>query len=221
MENIAKIVLDGKTGRKIGYILDMAIDFVKMQRIGYYIVDEETESVFLLKNDDIFSLADFVVLKDEADLEFVSSYESLIGKFVVDEDGIDFGVISEISFDKNSIKKIITTKCEILAKNIKSVGADVIFVSFKRRTKQKTGKEVFKNLNEKDFVVKIQNMPEVPDILRLSTKYYVGKESKEDILGYNNERIVCKGEKITKNTVEKAKLHNKLNQLFFAIKREK
>ena len=73
-----------------------------------------------------------------------------------------------------------------------------------------------------DNVVEIQNKAVVvskPEKINLSTAFYVGKMSNEDILGYNNERIVSKGEIVSKAIVEKAKKHNKLNQLFFALKR--
>ena len=58
-----------------------------------------------------------------------------------------------------------------------------------------------------------------PEKISLSAKYYVGKICTQDILGYNNEKIVGKGEVVTKSVVEKAKKHNKLNHLFFAVKK--
>ena len=58
----------------------------------------------------------------------------------------------------------------------------------------------------------------MPERVSLSSAFYIGKISSEDILGYNNEKIIQKGEIVTRSVVEKAKKHNKLNHLFFAIK---
>ena len=220
MENISKIVVARTSGKKIGYVIDVAVDLKSLSKIGYYIVDEESESEFLLKGDDILSISqDFVLIDDVSKLEFVSSRTLLIGKEVLDENGLSLGVLKKICFKGNRCEKLVTDKCEILYKNFKEVGDDVIFVGFKKRT----SKRKFPSwLQSDERLVQIQSLQQqnlMPEKIVLSSSFYVGKISSEDITGYNNERIISKGEVISRLTVEKAKRHNKLNQLFFAIKR--
>lgn len=225
MENISKIVLT-LDGQKIGYILDVAFDELTLKKIGYYVVDEETEGELFLKLEDVISISDVaVVVEDVLSFEFVQKRENfLMGKLVFDDKANCYGRVQKLCFNKNKCEKICTTQCEILTKYIKTIGKDFVLLQFSKKKKQKH-KDVFLDINTKlpnDNVVEIQNKAVVvskPEKINLSTAFYVGKMSNEDILGYNNERIVSKGEIVSKAIVDKAKKHNKLNQLFFALKR--
>lgn len=225
MENISKIVLT-LDGQMIGYILDVAFDELTLKKIGYYVVDEETEGELFLKLEDVISISDVaVVVEDVLSFEFVQKRENfLMGKLVFDDKANCYGRVQKLCFNKNKCEKICTTQCEILTKYIKTIGKDFVLLQFSKKKKQKH-KDVFLEINTKlpnDNVVEIQNKAVVvskPEKINLSTVFYVGKMSNEDILGYNNERIVSKGEIVSKAIVEKAKKHNKLNQLFFALKR--
>lgn len=225
MENISKIVLT-LDGQMIGYILDVAFDELTLKKIGYYVVDEETEGELFLKLEDVVSISDVaVIVRDVLSFEFVQKREnSLIGKLVFDDKANCYGRVQKLCFNKNKCEKICTTQCEILTKYIKTIGKDFVLLQFSKKKKQKH-KDAFLDINKKlpnDNVVEIQNKAVVvskPEKINLSTAFYVGKMSNEDILGYNNERIVSKGEIVSKAIVEKAKKHNKLNQLFFALKR--
>ena len=210
----------------IGYILDVAFDELTLKKIGYYVVDEETEGELFLKLEDVISISDVaVVVEDVLSFEFVQKRENfLMGKLVFDDKANCYGWVQKLCFNKNKCEKICTTQCEILTKYIKTIGKDFVLLQFSKKKKQKH-KDVFLDINTKlpnDNVVEIQNKAVVvskPEKINLSTAFYVGKMSNEDILGYNNERIVSKGEIVSKAIVEKAKKHNKLNQLFFALKR--
>lgn len=216
MKNISKIVISAE-GKKIGYVLDVAVDFKTMQKLGLYIVDEETENEWLLPNQKILSSStNFVLIEKATDFDFIADRPTLIGKEVLDENCQSYGFVEKLVFKKNKCEKIVTNKCEIISKYLKNIGENYIFIEFKHK-KQK--KQIFPVFKGNDFVVKIQNNLYVPEKVRLSSSFYVGKVSNESILGYNNEKIIDKGEIITKNVVEKAKKHNKLNQLFFAIKK--
>lgn len=225
MENISKIVLT-LDGQKIGYILDVAFDELTLKKIGYYVVDEETEGELFLKLEDVISISDVaVVVEDVLSFEFVQKRENfLMGKLVFDDKANCYGRVQKLCFNKNKCEKICTTQCEILTKYIKTIGKDFVLLQFSKKKKQKH-KDVFLDINTKlpnDNVVEIQNKAVVvskPEKINLSTAFYVGKMSNEDILGYNNERIVSKGEIVSKAIVDRAKKHNKLNQLFFALKR--
>lgn len=225
MENISKIILT-LDGQMIGYILDVAFDELTLKKTGYYVVDEETEGELFLKLEDVISISDVaVVVEDVLSFEFVQKRENfLMGKLVFDDKANCYGRVQKLCFNKNKCEKICTTQCEILTKYIKTIGKDFVLLQFSKKKKQKH-KDVFLEINTKlpnDNVVEIQNKAVVvskPEKINLSTAFYVGKMSNEDILGYNNERIVSKGEIVSKAIVEKAKKHNKLNQLFFALKR--
>ncbi len=221
MENISKIVLSKSTGKRIGYILDVAIDFKTMNKIGYYIVDEESEGEFFIDISNILSISsDFVVIENSSELQYVSEREeSLLGKEVIDCNSLSLGYIKKLCFSKKRLVKIITDKCEIYAKYISKVGKDIVFVDFKRKRKSK--KESYFPKAQFDLPVQTQitQLVTIPEKIRLSPTYYIGKICGENIFGYNNEKIILKDEVITKSIVDKAKRHNKLNQLFFAIKR--
>ena len=211
MENISKIVLQ-TNGKRVGYVLDVAL--LGLDKMGYYIVDDESEGEFLLKSENILCVADkFLLVDDTSKLEFISSKPaSILMKEVLDDKCNSLGFIKKIEFKKAKCVKIITSLCEILPKYVKTIGEDFVFVSSKRRKKTKP---TFPRADE-NITVKIQS---VPQRVVISSSFYIGKISEEDIMGFNNEKIVRRGEVITKNIVEKAKRHNRLNQLFFALKR--
>lgn len=220
MENISKIVVSTE-GKRLGYVLDVAIDFQSMQKLGYYVVDEESEGEFLLKTEQILSVSKEYILIDNAlSMEFITQRQSVFGKEILDEKCQSLGQVLQIVFKRKKCEKFVTDKCEIPAKYIKTVGENYVFVEFKRKKRNKYF-PTFPRLGG-DEIVKIQSMsPSVtaPEKIRLSSSFYVGKISTENIMGYNNEKIIQKGEVVTRSVVEKAKRHNKLNQLYFAIKR--
>ncbi len=218
MENIGKMVVTQKEGKKIGYVLDVALS-EDLHKLGYFVVDEESEGEFLLRSENIISVsADVVLIFEVANLEFDGQRQTLLGKHVLGDACQDLGIIKNLQFSGKKCTKLVTDKCEILAKNVKHVGEDFVFVSFKRS--RSASKTHFPRA-ESDVVVQIQDFQKTPspETVRLSPDFYVGRICTQDIFGYNNEKIVLSGQVITRAVVEKAKRHNKLNQLFFAIKR--
>ncbi len=225
MNNLSKIVLTAD-GKKIGYVLDVAVDFDTMQKSGYYVVDEESEGEFLLRLQDILCVSEsFLLIEDESRLEFVTERKTIFGKQLLGEKAEDFGRLQSLVFGKNKCEKFVTDKAEVASRFVKSVGDDFIMLRLKKR-KKNAAKFDF-NFSNLDGVVEIQGAQylrekvpvSAPEKISLSAKYYVGKICTQDILGYNNEKIVGKGEVVTKSVVEKAKKHNKLNHLFFAVKK--
>ena len=220
MENIGKIVIAKDRGKNLGYIIDVAFDFNLLKKIGYYVVERETEAEFLLLNEDIENCKnDYVIIYGEEKLQFCDfQREGLVGKPVINDEGILFGNVQKIDLCNNKISKIITDKCEIFAKHIDSIKMDCVFLHSSRRRKQRKKSIVMKH---DEIRVKIQSSQtfSAPDKITLSPSFYLGEVAKEDIIGFNHERIVNRGEKITKNVFENVKKHNKLNELFFAIKK--
>lgn len=222
MDNISKILIAQDTGKRVGYLLDVAIDFENgFQKIGYYVVDEDSESEFLMKNENISKIGEEFVLIESVDvLEFLFARKSsLVGKTVLDENCQNYGRIERVDFSKNKCIKIVTSKGEILPKFVKNVGEDVVLLFLKKKKKQTLNS--FPKIEANDIVVEIQSSPQIalPEKVTLSSSFYVGKICLEDIFGYNNERIIAKGEKISRAMFENAKKHNKLNQLFFAVEK--
>lgn len=221
VENISKSIVALNTGKIVGYVVDIAVNFEDMKLLGYYIADNETEEEFLLKHEDIKCLGeDFLVVETASNLEYVLERKNnLLGKIFVSDTGVDLGRARKIVLNKTKCFKIETDKGEVLGRYITMVGQDCVVFSSKK-SKRQTTKHVFdRPITNDDMVVQIQSHPQKIERVSLSTSFYVGKISGQDVFGYNNERIVSQGDKITKAIVEKAKLHNKLNQLFFAIKR--
>lgn len=223
MDCVAKILISKEDGRRVGYVLDRALDCENLISTGYYVVDEETEGEFFVKTEDVLSESrEFVLIDNASVLQFVSTRkENLFGKIVIDDQGNNYGYVENLILKKNKIEKIITNKCEIIKKNIKKIGFDAIFVGFSKN-KNKKNNFIFSEKHKfSNIVVTVQQPIQsyVQEKVNLSTEYYIGKVSLRDVFGYNNERIVAKGAVVSKNIVAKAKKHNKLNELFFALKR--
>ncbi len=218
MENISKMVVAQNGGKKVGYVLDVALD-ENMQKVGYYVVDEESEGEFLVRRENIVAVSEEIVLiADVSNLEFAGERKSLLGKHVLSDGCQDLGMVKNLQFCGKKCTKLVTDKCEILAKNVRDVGEDFVFVSFKRKRPEQKTFDFPRSGN--DTIVQIQDFQKTnPETVRLSPSFYVGRVCTQDIFGYNNEKIALSGEVVTRAIVEKAKRHNKLNQLFFALKR--
>ena len=214
MKNIGKEVFV-ESGKKIGYVLDVLVDFQSFNQIGYIVVDEESETEFVLENANIESEGDFLLSCDESCLKYLETqHESLIGKKVLGLLGQDFGRVIDLLFERKKCKKLVTEKCEVETKFVKVVGKDAIFVSFKRVPKRELTKSSYKTFDYAQSGQKIV----VPEKISLAFNFYSGKVAKEDVFGYNNERIVTKGDVISRAVFENVKKHNKLNELFFVIR---
>lgn len=220
MENISKKVVDYQSGKIVGYVLDYALDFQNFSQVGFFVVDEETEGEFLLRFENIKSVGDVIFVDGVSSLEFVSQRQkSLIGFEIFDENATSFGVVEKVEVERRKVLKVITDKCEILPRMIKFVGDGCVFLKGKQNRKKR--KSVF-DLSSDEIKVSIQSEKFedfAPEKLNLSFRFFAGKMSTVDVFGYNNERIIAKNEIISKNIFEKAKKHNKLNELFFAVQK--
>ena len=222
MKKISKKIFCKDSGRCFGYVLDICIDFEKLAIMGYYVVEEESENEYFLSDEKILSVSGFLVVQNETDFEFVSDRKSsLMGKVVLSSRGDDFGKVVDLRVLGKRLVSVFTDKAEICAKYIKFVGDDAIFVFEKRKSQMRR----VRNKNNNEILVSVLQNTErifpVPEKVSLSSDFYVGKFCHRDILGYNNERLISKGEIVDLKVFEKAKLHNKLNELYFAIENKK
>ena len=213
MENISKQVISLQDKRVVGYILKPYIDYSILSKTGYIVVDEDNEEEYLLREEDIITNSQNVVIESHSVLEFIADSSPLRKKIFTDC-GEDLGRIKSFTFCKNKIKKIITDKCEINPSYIKEAGYDLIIVSLKRKKKS------FPRFENENIKVEIMDKKEVsaPPVVNLSPIYFIGKTAFKTLLGLNSELIIKEGGKVTKQIFEKAKMHNRLNQLFFIIK---
>lgn len=215
MENISKQIISFDDKQIFGYVLKPAVDYVTHKFIGYYVAEYENENVYLLKLENIISISDFIVVSSLASLDFVQDDGEDFKKQVLDEEGNDLGIIESFMIEKGKISKILTNKCEISTKYVISEGKDMLFVSFKKKRKSVREKTFPRSINEEIIVRTMVKEDKFPTKLTLSMQSFLGKIATKTLLGFNNEIIIKQGGKITKQVFEKAKKHNKLNQLYF------
>ena len=162
-------------------------------------------------------------------VQFDQDVKTFTGLIVADEESENTFFLSKENIKAvGNVKKIITDKCEFTQRFIRKSGDDfIIFGCPKKNIKKNNFKE---NLNIKN----IENMPsvqiseipiveenkivlnpEMPVRLYADTKKLINKKISKDILGYNNEIICHKGQKINQKIINKAIFHNKLNLLKF------
>lgn len=221
VKNVSKIVVELATGKKIGYVLDVCIDWSLCKRVGWVVVDDESENEFFVSCEDVkVETQNFVFVEKVESLQFdFDKFDNVIGKIVFDENLQNLGKIETIEFDNNKCIKFVTDCAEVLCKHLKFVGEDFVFVDLRKRKKIKSLSTISKKDESAILVVAQQRqVVSVPGVVNLSENNYLGKICVKDVIGYNNERVVCCGQKITKEILENVKKHNKLNQLFFSIK---
>lgn len=213
MENIAKKVIAVGEKRYIGYVLKPCIDFKFLKKTGYIVVDEESEQEYFVALENIKKIDDCLLIESANVLEYVGD-NGEFRKKVLSNIGEDYGRVKDYVFERRVLKKIVTDKCEINARFICDYGEEILFISFTRKKKK------FPRAKNEDAVVTIMEKKEValPAVINLSQSYYLGKVAFKTLLGMNNELIVKEGGKITKQIFDKAKKHNRLNELFFIIK---
>ena len=231
---ISKRVISINDACNVGYVLNVVFDENYNYIIGYIINDEESEVEKYL------AVEDAVVLSDEGVfIQSVFSMQNLnvesqnnpIGKMVYDKKGVCLGRVEECFLEHNKLIKLQTNCCEIMQKNIYSIGKDfVIFEKNKKNNKRSmkkyTKKINFNKIDQKvEILSKINNQEKTSNFSNnLPIKTYanksllMGKILTNDILGFNNEIIGKKDEKITEKIIKKAINHNKLNFLFFCSK---
>jgi len=228
---ISKKVISLADANQVGYVLNVVFDDKIKIFTGLIVIDEESENSFILHKRDIVAVGeDCIMIKDVNVLEFyISSLSNNpIGKMVYDCHGNMLGRVIEVETIGKVVKKIITDKCEFPQRFVRKSGDNfIIFGNPVKETKKKNFKEVINNNNLENMpkvvinVIPNQNdnkidlTPEFPIRLYAGTKNLIGKKINSDLLGYNNEIICHKNQKINQKIINKAISHNKLNLLKF------
>ena len=231
-EIISKTIYAVDEGKMVGYILCPVFEDCFLQ--GYIVCDDEVEQEkFLSSKDIVSSTKEAIFINSIFDMQNVEmlSAVSPLGKFVFDSNGTNFGKVEECYIENNFIKKLQTNICEIMSKNIATIGKDCVIFAKHKKNQKKSIKNYNKNINliEKlpkvEILNKIQNKNETLEfsstlpIKAIANKSkLIGKKITKDIFGFNNEIIAKQDEIINEKIIKKANKHNKINLLFFYSK---
>lgn len=231
---ISKKVISLADANQIGYVLNIVFDEKVKFFEGLIIIDEESENSFILNKKDIQSVGeDCVMIKDSNALIFniSSNSNNPIGKLVYDTFGNMLGRVTDVEVVGKNVKKIITDRCEFPQKFIRKSGDN--FIIFGNPVKEKNKLNFKENISVENIDKMPKTMisaqvgtiaatnvinPEFPIRLYAGTKKLIGKTLTDDIMGYNNEIIAHKNQKINQKIINKAISHNKLNLLNFYSK---
>lgn len=234
MENlsnlISKKVIAYNQGECVGFVVDVCIDSKTYYIKGFLVCDEESENVNFLDIKNVFSISEFIVIKDVTVLEFGEFIDTNnpVGKLVLTLGGDSLGRVKDVQIEGKKVTKLITKTCEIGVKNICDFSGTYLFFSEKRIKKNniKNNFPKAKNINNKvkiqsNFDKKINdknNLYQIPFKSSISFADIIGKMATNDVFGMNNEIIIKKDQIITEKIIKKAKKHNKLNILYFSSK---
>ena len=231
-EIISKNIYAIDEGKMVGYILCPVFEDCFLQ--GYIVCDDEVEQEKFLSSKDIVSSTKQAMfinsIFDMQNVEIITAISPL-GKLVFDNQGTNFGRVEECFIENNYIKKLQTNLCEIMQKNISTIGQDCVIFNKNKKNRKKTIKNYNKNINlitklpKVEILNKIENKNEMLEfsstlpIKAVANKSkLIGKKITKDILGFNNEIIAKQDEIITEKIIKKANKHNKINLLFFYSK---
>lgn len=207
-QEIGKKIISIDGGIEVGYLLDLAFDESLQKFLGYIIVDKESENEMFISYKDMKIGECCIIDKTTALLPFSEQSYNPFGKSVYSSDGIFLGIVEDLELKGQKIAKIITNYCEISSKYISAAGDCLIF------SKARHSKSIFK-INRPKVEIMATPRPQPLTKIAMFPSMILDRVATNDVYGFNNEIIVRKGEKITQKIVEKAKKHNKINNLIF------
>lgn len=223
-EQIGKAIIALNEGEEVGYILDLCFDESLKEFKGFVVCDKEAENESFIPVDSVKAVNnDFIFIDSVKDFEpfFDSVTNNPYGKNVFDKTGVDLGRVKAVQLQGNKIIKFVTDKGEIRPQFIFSSGRDCLIFSKTRSAAKRSFVRSKTVLLPKVEIMGSDMPPEevaIPAKISASPAVLLNRTATADILGLNNELIIRKGEIITQNKLEKAKKHNKLNNLMFNSK---
>jgi sporulation protein YlmC with PRC-barrel domain len=179
---ISKKVYSIYEGNEIGYVLNVSFDS-ELTKLDYLVVVSlYEENEMILKFQDVIQMNnEAVFINSEKLLSFdVNAFpNNPIGKKIFSVKGEFMGRVEDVEISKNFVKKIIGSQCEIMPKNIFSIGNDCMFFS---KNKIKKSKIIEKN---KEINVNIQKIS-FPYKQKCQGDNLLGKKILSDILDKNH-----------------------------------
>ncbi|MCM1324930.1 MAG: hypothetical protein NC218_12525 [Acetobacter sp.] len=223
-EQIAKRILSLNEAEELGYVLDICFDDGLKEFLGFVVCDRETENENFIpftsvkaQNQEYLFVDNVEALEPFFDRQTNNPYR----KRVFDNFGIDLGRVNCVVLQGNKIVKLVTDKCELRPQYIFSSGSGyIIFSQNKKAAKIYSPKRHIVRMPKVEIVGSETVAEEVvlPAKMAVKPSILLNRTATVDIFGLNNELIIRKGEVITKSKLEKAKKHNKLNNLMFNSK---
>ena len=226
---IGKQVFDIFDATFLGTIHEVNFDKNYTKVLGFYFFDQE-ENEFYLKKQDIYSVGDYVTIKNaNKTTKNFEIFGNLLpfGKYVVSLQGEDLGNLCDIELDdKFEITNFCTQKQKINPKDIMVISENIVvgdkkICMFAIKNK-KTNMHKLNNINvailKMEDVEQQGNTPKLmPSKITVNSDVLLGKKLSKDIIGKNNELILKQDQVITPKLVLIAKQHEKLNELFYSV----
>lgn len=232
-EIISKDIISVYEGQTIGTIKNITFNHNLTKVDKFILFHDEAEATSCIEKNNIYALSeDGLMVKNISKIDFFSETENNpLNKKIYSISAVDYGKISDIFLDeKCNVIKIVTTKQkEFLPTDILKFGDYVCIIndkeskvkisSFKPKTKFSTP-TILENIQVKIFNMEENQEQEVqppplPQRITTDLQNLIGKKVSKTILGRNNELIIKQYGVISKQTIEKAKIHNKTKDLIF------
>lgn len=225
---ISKQVVSLYEARLVGTIVNVNFDEKFSKLKNFIVVDEEGDRELELSVKDVYSQKDSFVIKNEAKLKavfFEAETNNPINKICITIAGEVLGKISDVELCGEEVKEILLESgVKVTPEQVVACESVLIINSGGNKVKRAGFAPRAKKVNTDNIVVKIQEeensseekiTPKPVQLVppRFVAKTLLGQISLKTIKGLNNEIIVKKGEQITNKVLERAKLHNVLNQL--------
>ena len=225
---ISKQVVSLYEARLVGTIVNVNFDEKFSKLKNFIVVDEEGDRELELSVKDVYSQKDSFVIKNEAKLKavfFEAETNNPINKICITIAGEVLGKISDVELCGEEVKEILLESgVKVTPEQVVACESVLIINSGGNKVKRAGFAPRAKKVNTDNIVVKIQEeensseekiTPKPVQLFppRFVAKTLLGQISLKTIKGLNNEIIVKKGEQITNKVLERAKLHNVLNQL--------
>ena len=225
---ISKQVVSLYEARLVGTIVNVNFDEKFSKLKNFIVVDEEGDRELELSVKDVYSQKDSFVIKNEAKLKavfFEAETNNPINKICITIAGEVLGKISDVELCGEEVKEILLESgVKVTSEQVLACESVLIINRGENKVKRAGFAPRAKKVSPDNIVVKIQEeenafeekiAPKPVQLVppRFVAKTLLGQISLKTIKGLNNEIIVKKGEQITNKVLERAKLHNVLNQL--------
>lgn len=233
-EIISKQVVSLYEAKFVGTIVNVVFDERLSKLKSFIVIDENDDKELELSIKDVFSFNDSFVIKNQdklKDVIFEAESNNPINKIAITIHGEVLGKILDIELNEDKVLNIILDNGKLINPEQVVACENVLILNdgenkvkragFSPRVKKVDTENIVvriqennvENENQQNILKSVQSKPVQLVPPRFVAKTLLGQISLRTVKGLNNEIIVKKGEQITNKVLERAKLHNVLNQL--------
>ena len=227
-EIISKQVVSLYEAKIVGTVVNVTFDEKLSKLKSFIVIDEDSEEEYELSFKDVYAEKDSFVIKNQTKLKgvyFEAFSNNPINKICLSVEGEVLGKVTEIEVSGEDVTAIILNdESRVAPSDVLACESVLIINRGENKVKRAGFAPRAKKVSPDNIVVKIQEeesafeekiAPKPVQLVppRFVAKTLLGQISLKTIKGLNNEIIVKKGEQITNKVLERAKLHNVLNQL--------